>query len=280
VIACLVCGGEQGHAGFRKGRFTYRRCSRCGLLSSSPLPSAREIEEHYRGKLAAGNYAVALRYRDRYRPVHEGIADWMGARAGDRVLDVGTFTGGLVEVLVDRGVDAYGVELQEEAVAVANEVVGGRVFRADIEGTAFPEGPYDVVSMIALIEHVPDPRQMIRRARELLVPAGRLYLETPNAGSLPARAARAHWPPLVPVEHIHLFSARALRLLLVQEGFAEVRVKPHVKWLPVSFVHEQLATFGGRRWQQAAAPFRRLLGETRLPFYVGEMLVSAVVDPT
>lgn len=273
---CIVCGGERVSSGPPRGRFRYVRCQSCGLLASDPLPAEQEIETHYRQRFASGNYDVGVRYRDRYRSVHEQMADWMGPRPGERALDIGTFTGGLLEVLAERGVDVHGVELQEEAVAIANERLDGRVVVADIHGSAFPPGPYDIVSMIAVIEHVLDPRKMVARARELLRPGGRIYLETPDAGSLPARAMRAHWPPLVPVEHIYLFSAEALRRLLSQEGFEQIEVRRHVKWLPVSFVHEQLATYGGRNWQRAVAPLRAVLGDRRLPFYAGEMLVSAV----
>ena len=42
-----------------------------------------------------------------------------------------------------------------------------------------------------------------------------LYLETPDAGSGVARVLRSAWPPLAPVEHIHLFSATALQCVLL-----------------------------------------------------------------
>jgi SAM-dependent methyltransferase len=200
----------------------------------------------------------------------------MSIGEGERILDIGTFTGGLLEVLLAAGADAYGVELQAEAVEIANALLGEeRVFRANVHGTSFPAGPYDVVSMIALIEHVTDPREMVRRAHQLLRPGGRFYLETPDAGRLLARVAGPWWPPLVPIEHIHLFSHESLGLLLAQEGFENIAVRRHIKWLPVSFVDEQLSTFGPSL-RRAFHPFARLLGDARLPFYGGEMLVSAV----
>jgi hypothetical protein len=129
--------------------------------------------------------------------------------------------------------------------------------------------------MIAVIEHVFEPRAMVRRARELLAPGGSLYIQTPNSDSVVARLMRSAWWPLAPIEHIYLFGARAIRLLLQQEQFRDVEVRLHVKRLPVHYVYEQLASFGGPRWQRAFAPANRLLGKARLPFYGGEMLVSA-----
>jgi 2-polyprenyl-3-methyl-5-hydroxy-6-metoxy-1,4-benzoquinol methylase len=272
---CVVCGSTSRAGAYPKGAWVYERCSGCGLLSSDPIPTTAEIETHYRDKLARGNYAIGLRYAEQYRRVHAEIADWIDPRPGARILDIGSFTGTLLEILLERGADPYGLELQPEAVAIANERLGGRVFQADVHGTSFPAGPYDIISMIAVIEHVVDPRQMIRRARELLVDGGRVYIETPNAGSGVARALGRAWPPLAPVEHIHLFSARALRMLLEQEGFDDIRVQRHVKRLPMTVIHEQLAHFGGAAWQRATAPVTGLLGMRAVPLYVGEMLVSA-----
>ncbi len=276
MTACLVCGSDGMVAYSTKGAWTYRRCESCGLLTLDPIPTAEQIEAHYRTNFERGNYALALRYMPFYRRVYEQVAGWIAPRPGERLLDVGTFTGVLLEILAARGADVYGVELQEEAVAIANERLGGRVFRTDLHGAGFPSGPYDIVSMIGLIEHVVEPREMVRRAHELLRPAGRLYLQTPDAGSAIARAMRSAWPPLAPIEHVNLFSARSLRTLLGQEGFVDVRIRRHVKLLPFSFVHAQLASFGGPRWQRVTAPLNRILGDTRLPFYGGEIFVSAV----
>jgi SAM-dependent methyltransferase len=273
---CVVCGNTELALGPRKGTWTYLRCTDCGLLALDPIPTADQITTHYRAKFEQGNYELVRRFAPEYRHVHEQLANWTKVASGERVLDVGCFTGDLLQILAARGADVYGLELQTEAVAIANEQLGDhRVFQADVLGADFPPGPYDVVTMMAVIEHVLEPRAMIQRARELLAPGGRLHLETPNSDSMAARVMRGAWPPLAPIEHIYLFGARAMRTLLQQSGFRDVRVGLHVKRLPVSYVYEQLANFGGPRWQRAAAPAKRLLGRARLPFYVGEMLVWA-----
>jgi SAM-dependent methyltransferase len=252
----------------------YRSCTHCGTVFSDPSPTEDEIEAHYRSKFESGNYELVRRFALQYRRVHLQLADWIGSVSGKRVLDVGCFTGELLEILAERGADVYGLELQPEAVAIANERLDGRVFQADVLSTSFPPGPYDVITMMGLIEHVLEPRRLVRRAHDLLSPGGRLYLETPNAASSPARVLRGRWPPLAPIEHIHLFSDSSLAHLLTDEGFEQVQTRAHVKRLPSVYVYEQLANFGGRGWQRAATPLR-LLGEATLPFYVGEMLVSA-----
>lgn len=86
---------------------------------------------------------------------------------------------------------------------------------------------------------------------------------------------RSHWPPLSPIEYIHLFSRDAMRKLLCNSGFTDVRFRSHVKTLPVGYVYEMLNTFGPQ-WRWFFRPLHLLLGDMALPFYIGEMFVSAV----
>jgi hypothetical protein len=102
-------------------------------------------------------------------------------------------------------------------------------------------------------------------------------LQTPDASSMFAYLMRSHWPPLAPIEHIHLFSRDAIRKLLENSDFSDVRFRAHVKRLPVGYVYEMLSNFGPE-WRRVFRPVRALLGDAVMPFYVGEMLVSAVRD--
>jgi SAM-dependent methyltransferase len=273
-MACIVCGSVQDGK-WHRGHWAYLRCRGCGLLSSKPIPSSEQIEEHYRAKFQTGNYETARRYAVQYRRVHEQIANWIAPKRGERILDVGCFTGELIGLLSARGAEAYGLELQPEAVEIAQQRLPGRVYKAEVDGSAFPAGPYDTITMMGLIEHVTDPAKFVRRAHSLLVPRGRLLLQTPDASSMLACMMRSHWPPLAPIEHIHLFSRDAICKLLQGSGFTEVRCRAHVKTLPVSYVYEMLSAFGPE-WKQVFRPVHALLRDTALPFYVGEMLVSAV----
>jgi SAM-dependent methyltransferase len=258
-----------------KAGWRYLKCTRCGLLCSDPLPTRDQIEAHYRAKFQRGNYHTARVYEADYRRIHQSLARVVAPQRGERILDVGCFTGELLQILAADGADVYGLELQTEAVQIANQRLPGRVFQADVNGTSFPQDMYDVITMMGLIEHVTDPRAFVRRAAELLKPRGRLVFQTPDAGSVPARILRSAWPPLAPVEHIHLFSRAALKGLLESEGFTDVTFKCHVKRLPVGYVYAMLANFGGRRWQSLFRPVYTLLGNTALPFYVGEFIATA-----
>lgn len=274
--------GRPSAAAFRKGGWSYRRCAGCGLVFQHPLPDAGTIRAHYQQKYVSGNYQLLAQFAAQYRRIYEDYADRLAElvdlRAGPRVLDVGCFTGDFLQVLRQRGADVYGVELQAEAVAVANRQLPGRVFAATLESRDFPQLAYDVITLLAVIEHVPDPAAMVDRCCQLLAPGGVLMIETPNSGALLARALGKRWPPYAPVEHLHLFSAQALQSLLAQRGFTSIETRAHVKRLPVEYVYQMTRSFGAE-WRWLLTPLYRLLpGPWRraaLPFYVGEMILTA-----
>ncbi len=53
---------------------------------------------------------------------------------GNSVLDIGCFTGEFLELLQDKGADVFGLELQTEAVDIANQKLPGKVYEADFFG--------------------------------------------------------------------------------------------------------------------------------------------------
>jgi SAM-dependent methyltransferase len=281
--ACPACGTSGRHPFASKGGYEYHRCDTCGLLLLEPLPSVDVIEAHYRQKFTGGNYQAIRDFADAYRSIYEEYVTWMArhvALPGAKVLDVGCFTGDLVDALCRAGADAYGVELQREAVEIASARLPGRVFQQNIDDSygLIQDHAFDAVTAMAIIEHVTGPQAILERCRALLKPGGWLFLETPDASSLPARLARSHWPPLAPVEHIHLFSRDAMRRCLQRAGFEVVSLSRHVKRLPIDYVYRMLDHFGPE-WKPVVAPVKALLpGPVRrraLPFYVGEMLVAA-----
>jgi 2-polyprenyl-3-methyl-5-hydroxy-6-metoxy-1,4-benzoquinol methylase len=266
------------------GAYAYYRCRRCGLLALDPLPTLATIEQHYASKFNDGNYQTLLSFAEQYRRVYLDYVKWIGRHvdlAGKRSLDVGAFTGELVSALLEAGADAYGVELQTAAVSIAQQRVPDRVFRINIDEASapFPDGSLDVVTMMAVIEHVQEPTALLKRVRRLLNDNGWLFLETPNASSWPARSARRFWPLLAPVEHLYLFSEAAIRRALALAGFELVEVRPHVKWLSPTYVYEMLRNYGPE-WRSVAGPLfsvlpRRVRQGSLFPFFAGEMLVVA-----
>jgi 2-polyprenyl-3-methyl-5-hydroxy-6-metoxy-1,4-benzoquinol methylase len=101
------------------------------------------------------------------------------------VLDVGCGAGGLVAWMLERGVDAHGIDLSPATVRVAQRFLQRRKvdstrISADSAGRLFAAGRrFDNVVSMDCLEHIEDDRAAISDLVSLLVPGGRLLITVP-----------------------------------------------------------------------------------------------------
>ena len=82
---------------------------------------------------------------------------------------------------------------------------------------------YDAISMLHVIEHMPDPIASLNAARHSLCEQGVLLIETPNLRSWPARIFGPHWVTLDAPRHMVLFTPEALEHILRSTGFERIK---------------------------------------------------------
>lgn len=151
--------------------------------------------------------------------------------AGSEVLDVGCATGYLAEALVNRGCRVSGIEYDPEAAEKArrhlDHLVVGDLAAMDI-AAEFAGRSYDVLIFADVLEHVPDPADVLRRLLTLLRPGGSVVMSIPNVthGSLRLALLQGRWEytevGLLDRTHIRFFTRRAVLDLLAATGLAAV----------------------------------------------------------
>jgi SAM-dependent methyltransferase len=148
------------------------------------------------------------------------------ARAGDRALDLGCGDGRFTELLAQAGACAVGADVAQSALTrAAARQPGLELCLIPIEGPLpFDDNAFDLVWASEVIEHIADTASWLSEARRVLVPRGRLLLTTPDHGRLhlALHGVERFSEPLG--DHLHLYTRRSLRTLLVQFGFGEVSV--------------------------------------------------------
>jgi 2-polyprenyl-3-methyl-5-hydroxy-6-metoxy-1,4-benzoquinol methylase len=95
---------------------------------------------------------------------------------------------------------------------------------------------FHVITMWQALEHVHQPRLILRHAWELLTPGGYLIVTVPNFASWPARWFGPHWFGLDLPRHLTHFTPQTLSAMLQAEGFwlLTLRGIVHVDWLRAS----------------------------------------------
>jgi len=100
-------------------------------------------------------------------------------RPGSRVLDIGCFDASLFEALGESLGEGLGLDpLIEEPLAGPR----WRLQRGALPSAEPPGGPFDAVTMLAVLEHVPDQdlQPLAEQISSLLAPSGRLILTVPS----------------------------------------------------------------------------------------------------
>jgi 2-polyprenyl-6-hydroxyphenyl methylase/3-demethylubiquinone-9 3-methyltransferase len=139
--------------------------------------------------------ALASRWWDpegEFRPLHQINPlrlDWIRGHvelSGAKALDIGCGGGILAEAMTAAGARVTAIDMAEGPLAVArlHQLESGveidyRRSTAEELAVAEPEH-YDIVTCLEMLEHVPDPSQVIRSCAELVRPGGDVVFSTIN----------------------------------------------------------------------------------------------------
>ena len=242
VQACPACGSTAivplepvplyepvggSRVGFAAG------CHDCGLLFVNPLPDLERLTAFYSpdgtwGQTHARNRRDALeRQAERARagfrkpnPQRRGrdfLLDAIAAhapvyepRTGMSVLDFGCGDGKLLNVLMDRGWDTYGIE-------PSSDVAFLRHTRLE---TIPPTPRFDFVVLHHVLEHIPHPLDLLTALAGAMKPGASIFVSVPRLDTLPEHRDFRYC--LNGRTHPVAFSESCLRELLARAGLTFV----------------------------------------------------------
>ena len=143
---------------------------------------------------------------------------------GDRVLDLGCGDGAFAVAIAGAGATVTMADVAREAVRRARARLPEAEAVVLEEGAPLPfaEDAFDVVWAGETLEHVADVTGLLAEVRRVLRWGGTLVATTPWHARLVAGTDR-HFDPRA--DHLRFFSARTLREVVADAGFADVDVR-------------------------------------------------------
>ena len=144
--------------------------------------------------------------------------------AGQSVLDLGCGDGAFAAALLDARCAVTMADVSGEALRRARTRARGAEAIELVESAPLPfaEDAFDVVWAGEVLEHVADVVGLLAEVRRVLRWGGTLLATTPWHGRVVV-ATDAHFDPRA--DHLRFFSARTLRAVLADAGFASVDVR-------------------------------------------------------
>lgn len=212
------------------GEFTVIECESCLFSHVIPLPTPeqlREIYEHeyytqekplYLERMEEDRDWWNLCYQDRY----ETFEKLLPAERRS-ILDIGSGTGHFLLHGKQRGWNTIGVEPSTKAAEHSRNLGLNIVETMMTRETVSQFDPVDVVHMSEVLEHLPNPEEMIQWAQQLLKPGGLICVLVPNDYNPLQKALQtaldfAPWW-VAPPHHLNYFNFDSLRNLLQRNGF-------------------------------------------------------------
>jgi 2-polyprenyl-3-methyl-5-hydroxy-6-metoxy-1,4-benzoquinol methylase len=226
------------------GSFDIVKCLQCGLEQTVPQPTKDQLKDLYERFYNFGGEAEStyIKIREWFliSPLYCLWLQWDGdisfhLRQGKgRLLDLGCNEGRTLSLYARNGFEAEGLELNKVAAAAARRR-GFKVYTVPLEEFE-AVAPYDVVVLSNVLEHAPDPIDMLRHVRRLLRPQGQVWISCPNAAGYWRQFFGRHWINWHVPFHLWHFSSPTLTTVLKEAKFAiqEMHSATPALWLTQS----------------------------------------------
>lgn len=229
-LTCYVCGGPC-HKDVVFASYTYWKCTRCFTAQVFPQPSSEELRSYYdiyhMSQQVGGVYdEVEDRMKADFPTKVRMVLNYANKADPPRMLDVGCGKGFFVKAAVDANIRAEGIDLSRSGIEYAVTTLGVKATIGRIQDQTKRDWKesFDVVTLWATIEHLPDPRTVIDAIHACLKPGGILLCDT--------GLGHVGWEKLLPghsqwydaPQHLFVFSENGLIRLLERCGFSIIHV--------------------------------------------------------
>ena len=114
-----------------------------------------------------------------------GVLEWLNAKPGEYILDLGCGDGKLTKRIAESGAHVLGVDASAEMAAAAREQ-GVEAEHAKAEELPFRDATFDAVFSNAALHWVRGQDQMLAQVRRVLKPRGRFVAEMGGHGNIAA----------------------------------------------------------------------------------------------
>jgi len=197
------------------------------------MPTTHDVKAWYNEHYAAKGLQ-SMRPAEAY-PM---FLDLLQARPGTRLLDVSSGSGFLLKAARDRGLEAVGVDLSDQAVRIAKQVAPGAGLAVGTgEQLAFRNATFDYVSCLGSLEHFLDMGRGVQEMLRVAKPDARFCIMVPNENFIGWKVL-GHQGTAQQDINEHLFSLSAWRRFFESQKLEIVQVVPDrwhsIRWRKVS----------------------------------------------
>jgi 2-polyprenyl-3-methyl-5-hydroxy-6-metoxy-1,4-benzoquinol methylase len=262
---CPACGSpETPEPIYRKAGYQILRCVTCGL-GSTALDDRFDPVSLYSADYFQGNQA-------------DGYADYVGSESVLRrefrnvvrsLIHHGRTRGRLFEIGCAYGFfllearkhfEVHGIEVAADAAEHCRSQGLDVATGIETDECMARRGPFDIVVMLDVIEHLQNPLEVLKIASSNLNSGGHILISTGDWDSVLSRLMGSAWRLMTPPQHLFFFSQKTIQSILSRAGFRVVQISRPAKFVPLSLALFQFTRMVGLRSRTVSS-----LGRWALP---------------
>lgn len=271
---CRLCKSPLIRFVLKRDDLCIFRCIDCGVVFLGNDLDEKDIKDLYKyyGYSAFSNLLSPIT-NIRYERLLDSFERY---RKNNTIIDVGCGAGYFMLSASNRGWQADGTEISEEAIKLAEEKKQ-HVFKGNIASLDLGKDKYDIATLFELIEHAFNPEDIIKKLYYVLRPLGLIYITTPNYNSLTRRLLGNRWN-WFHKEHLFYFTDKTLKALLEKYGFRIKMVRTeNISFMEISKIFKRGKHFDFTKSYEKQERIRALT-EKRPFFSIMKRLANFVLN--
>ena len=215
-ILCSYCNTESGlyfrsrdyNRKITQEVFKHYRCPQCGLIFIAPIP--KNLGDYYPQSYYAVSDSTKILEEGEVHERYKIEIIQRYARKG-RLLEIGPSQGCFAYFAKKSGFETEAIEMDARCSEFLNKVAGiPTVNSSDTCGALKSLKPFDVIALWHVIEHLPNPLELLEIISEKLNPGGILILAAPNPDAFQFHILGRFWPHVDAPRHLMLIPEQIL----------------------------------------------------------------------
>lgn len=255
VNSCPVCNADSKETEVKTVIYgaKYAQCKKCSHIYVLERPAQKAIHNFYLNDVTyAATYTDKDSAESRLQAIAVPWANWMTkvfekqyGRKPEKILDIGSGAGHFVEVCRRMGYEANGIELSKSSRDFAKNIWGVELDGRNFLDVTDEYENYDVVTFWGLLEHTPNPGELLQAAYKVLPnnKEGIVISKLPRWNSLSSAAQILNNKTVIrhldPMGHIMAFTDASAAELYYLNSF-----KPVAAWYYGMDIYETLMQIG------------------------------------
>lgn len=220
--------------------YSFYKCTGCTLVQIRPFPNKKKIDKYYSyvdgdnhakiknqqinflhrlpfGKTMLKKY-IDLCYRQRYQLI-------MKLHSKGKILDIGCGEGSFLKKFPSEKWKRTGIEINKNLATMAHRTVKhAKIITVPVELSTLPKQNFDIVTMWHVLEHIQNPKIVLKSLKKIISPHGYLVIEVPHGNSLYRKLFSTHWQLLLLPQHIFFWTKKSIKFALNEAEFDVISI--------------------------------------------------------